>query len=463
VPFVRSGARRLLLLAVAASLLGAGCTVPGTDQAGYAMRCLAAPQAPRPSGAPLPAVWRTYRDPAGGITLSLPANWDAVAPDAADLPGQLAGAGRRSPLLRPVLARWAAQGPDTLGARPAVVAFSTDTAGLTVRETARVDHTAMCAAATAATAVPGVSKGEPLLLTRTSLPAGDAIQLSYGVSRTSRSVRLDYSLLQLFVTTPDRTLQLLFQAPRPRAAALRPVFRRIAESVRLGRQAGSGAAAGRNPASSCLYPDGRAPAFAAPRPPPCPMSVGALLAGRDCSAAQPDGDRVLSAGTFDAATGKLTGSASLSAGPSGCVLDVAAGTGISFGEPGLEPADVVAVMEFELPPGTVAGIVVRQGPSSAVRTVVSTEVPHLFVWDQAEGQPAHQLLSGYRRTTPDVRHRLVVSVRGGQVLVWLDGVQSGPVATAVTRPGSVVGYLLNPSGAPVTFRSVHIALFEPDS
>jgi hypothetical protein len=459
VPILRSAACRLVLLAVAAGLLGAGCAVPGTDQAAAAMRCLAAPQAPRPPGLPLPAVWRTYRDAAGGITLSLPANWDAVAPDAADLPGQLAGAGRRSPLLRAGLGRWAAQGPDALGVRPSLVAVSTDSAGLTVRETARVDHAAMCAAATAATALPGASRGEPLVLARTSLPAGDAIQVTYGASRTSRGLRLDYSLVQLFVATPDRTLQLLFQADRSRAAALRPVFRRIAESVRLGRRAGAGAAA-RNPVSSCLYPDGQAPVFAAPRPPACPLAVGALLAGRDCSAAQPDGDRVLPAGTFDVATGKLTGSASPTAGPAGCVLDVAARTGVSLGAAS-EPADVVAAMDFDLPPDMDAGVALRQGQANVVRTIVSTEVPHLYVWEQAQGQPAHQLLSGYRQLTPDVRHRLVVSVRGGQVLVWLDGVQSGPVTTAVTQPGSAVAYVVNPSGAPVTFRSLHVALYAP--
>ena len=60
-----------------------------------------------------------------------------------------------------------------------------------------------------------------------------------------------------------------------------------------------------------------------------------------------------------------------------------------------------------------------------------------------------------------MRHRLVVSVRGGQVLVWLDGVQSGPVTTAVTQPSSAVAYLVNPSGAPVTFRSLHVALYAP--
>jgi hypothetical protein len=238
------------------------------------------------------------------------------------------------------------------------------------------------------------------------------------------------------------------------------VFRRIAESVRLGHRAGAGAAA-RNPVSSCLYPDGQAPVFAARRPPPCPLAVGALLAGRDCSAAQPDGDRVLSAGTFDVATGQLTGSASPTAGPAGCALDVAARTGVSFGQPGLEPADVVAVVDFELPPGTDAGVALRQGQANVVRTTVSTEVPHLYVWEQAQGQPAHQLLSGYRRLTPDGRHRLVVSVRGGQVVIWLDGVQSGPVTTAVTQPGSAVAYVVNPSGGPMTFRSLHVALYEP--
>lgn len=432
--------RSVVLLAILAASLGPACAAPGTDQAVIAYRCSNPPRQTEPADAPrsFEPVWRTYVDARAGFSLALPANWDGLALDTGHVEADLADIEKRSSQIADSVRKGVA-------ASPASTAFfavgAPNAAELWVTPVPRGKDPALCVMASLdwwqGWRLNSHYRLEGRLrVTQATFPAGDATVIRFFATRKDGSAST--TNVELILRTADGPVDLLFSVDRRQAAGLEGLAWKIADSLRVGRAAE--AAAGANPARSCLYAEvvpnlARASGS-------CPLPVGSALARFDCTGYDLQTPAAVLGSTYDIQRGTITGGAALD-GPrsEGCPFDTPVGSGISLVLAGTMPADGVAVVDLRLTSTSrfAARLAMRQDPAGHISVTLGpdggTEI--------AEYWPAETVrrmgLGGFARGGS--MHRLVLAVSGSAATGWVDGQPLAGTPRAPAHPGNVQAFI----------------------
>ena len=421
---------RTVALAGVLLLLTAACEVPGSRAVAQGYRC-GTPQARR-APAPLDTVfepaWRTYRDGADRLSISLPDSWGGVFTGTDHTQQDLAAVAARLPEVMNALQRHVAD----YGTTQLFIAVG-GPAAVYLSKAVPMSASQFC--------VSELSGGSGLTIHpyRVRLAGAAATELIESKPPANSS---DYGELHLVFHvappgTPSAAYRLEISSIPSLMTLVEPLAWRVAASLAAATGTGT---------SVCMYPDPSQPGVDQPAGRTCPIALGDQVARLDCP--PPDTPPFL-VHSYETKTGQDISEESIEpTGPGGdsCAVSVDPGQGVSLRSPNAAGGEAAIVADFWAPDDrvdSVVGLALRLQQQSSVFADVFG-LSRLDVLEQAGGTTQHVLDTYLPGALGDGRHRFVLSASGTRLQAWLDGSGPDPVATTVpVQQGSVELFFTN--------------------
>jgi hypothetical protein len=252
-------------------------------------------------------------------------------------------------------------------------------------------------------------------------------------------------------------LVLAFTTSKAAAARYAPLFWKIAENVRVGRQSPVSG----NRTSSCLYADPSGPGSSAPAGGSCSIPVGRPLTRLDCVTPGAPATRIGLA-AYDVRTQAPVDAVGDSL--RGCSPKPGAGTGVELLPNEVSAANLVVVVDFRFPTdnASAVGIAIRQASGESTYVNVSY-VGALTLAERPSAGSSKTLRSELVAFPKPAVHRLVLSANGGELRAGVDSAEPSTArASLPAHPGTTQVYLANLGTAgTATFELLRLMVYEP--